>query len=137
MENDLKVIDTEIVPVYENNKGERLINARELHKALGSKRQFANWIHERIKKYKFEENEDFLTILLKSEGGRPKKEYILRIDVAKELCMIENNETGRQIRKYFIEVEKRYRSIVEKPQNTFDVMRLALDQIEENRKCVL
>ena len=134
MEENLKVIEGEIVPIYENKKGERLINARELHDALKSKRDFSNWINDRIKKYHFEENEDFLTILLKSNGGRPKREYILRIDVAKEICMIENNEIGRKIRKYFIEVEKRYRSIIESPQNIFDVMRLALDQIEENEK---
>ena len=134
MEEMFKIVEGDIVPIYENNKGEKLINARELHERLGSKRQFANWIEERIKKYKFEEHEDFLTILLKSDGGRPKKEYILKLDVAKELCMIENNEAGRMIRKYFIEVEKRYRKIVESPQNIFDVMHLALDQIEENEK---
>ncbi len=97
MEKDLKVIEGEIVPIYENEKGEKLINARELHEALKSKRDFSNWINDRIKKYHFEENQDFSTILLKSSGGRPKKEYILRIDVAKELCMIENNEVGRKI----------------------------------------
>ena len=134
MEEMFKIVEGDIVPIYENNKGEKLINARELHERLGSKRQFANWIEERIKKYKFEEHEDFLTILLKSDGGRPKKEYILKLDVAKELCMIENNEAGRMIRKYFIEVEKRYRKIVESPQNIFDVMHLALDQIKENEK---
>ena len=134
MEENLKVIEGEIVPIYENSKGERLINARELHEALESRRDFSNWINDRIKKYKFEEDEDFSTILLKSNGGRPKKEYILKLDVAKELCMIENNEIGRKIRKYFIEIEKRYRQIVESPQNIFDVMRLALNQIEENEK---
>ena len=131
---DLKLIQGDIVPIYETEEGERVINARELHAKLGSKRQFANWIEERVKKYKFEENEDFLTILLKSEGGRPKKDYILKLDVAKELCMIENNEMGRNIRRYFIEVEKRYRTIIESPQNIFDIMRLALDQIEENER---
>lgn len=48
--------------------------------------------------------------------------------------MIENNENGRRIRQYFIEVEKRYRKIVETPTNIFDFMRLALNQIEENEK---
>lgn len=48
--------------------------------------------------------------------------------------MIENNEIGRTIRRYFIEVEKRYRTIVETPQNIFDFMRLAIDQIEANTK---
>ena len=75
MNQDFKLIEGEIVSIYENNKGERLVNARELHEILGNKRQFANWMEERIKKYKFEENLDFLTILLKSDGGRPRKEY--------------------------------------------------------------
>ena len=61
-------------------------------------------------------------------------EYYLTIDTSKELCMIENNEKGRMIRKYFIEVEKRYRKIVESPQNIFDLMHMALNQIEENEK---
>ena len=46
--------------------------------------------------------------------------------------MIENNETGRRIRKYFIEVAKRYKEIIDNPANIFDFMRLALDQIEKN-----
>lgn len=54
--------------------------------------------------------------------------------MAKELAMIENNEIGRKIRRYFIEVEKRYKTIVETPQNIFDFMRLAIDQIEANEK---
>lgn len=54
--------------------------------------------------------------------------------MGKELAMVKNNEMGRKIRRYFIEVEKRYRVIVETPQNIFDFMRLALDQIEANEK---
>lgn len=46
--------------------------------------------------------------------------------------MVENNDTGRKIRKYFIEVEKRYREIINNPQNIFDFMKLALNQIEVN-----
>lgn len=57
----------------------------------------------------------------------------MNFDTAKEIAMIENNEIGRKIRKYFIEIEKRYRTIVEAPQNIFDFMRLALDQIEANQ----
>lgn len=103
---------------------------------FGSKRQFANWIKQRIEKYEFVENEDFLTfnIFVKRERnlGTKVKEYYLTIDTAKELCMIENNKIGRKIRKYFIETEKRYREITQNPTNIFDFMRLALNQIESN-----
>jgi len=140
MEKNLKLVEGEIVPIYENEKGEKLINARELYIKLESKRQFGNWIKQRVEHYKFIEDQDFFTFNKfvkrdqKDNLGNTIKEYYLSIDMAKELCMVENNEIGRKIRKYFIEVEKRYRAIVETPQNIFDVMRLALNQIEENEK---
>ena len=137
MEENLKIVEGEIVPIYENSKGERLINERELHKALNNKRKFVDWMKQRIEQYDFMENEEFWSfsqICEKPTGGRPSKEYYISIDMAKELCMVENNNIGKRLRKYFIEVEKRYRSIVETPQNIFDVMHLALNQIEENEK---
>ena len=140
MNKGLKIIQGDIVQIYENSKGERLINARELHEKLGNKRQFANWIKQRIEHYKFEESQDFIRFnkFVKGDekgfGNKTINEYYITIDMAKELCMVENNEIGRKIRKYFIEIEKRYKRIVEAPQNIFDVMRLALDQIEEKKK---
>jgi len=65
-------------------------------------------------------------------GNVIKHEYYLTIDMGKEISMIENNKAGRKIRQYFIEVEKRYRQIIETQKNIFDFMRLALNQIEEN-----
>ena len=132
---ELKKIEEGLIPIYENNLKERLINARELHKALKSKRDFSNWISDRIKKYNFIKDEDFSTILLESTGGRPKKEYILKLDVAKEIALIENNEQGRILRKYFIEVEKRYRHIVNKSNNSnqlIDIMQNAINYMKEN-----
>ena len=69
----------------------------------------------------------------KSKGGRPINEYYITIDMAKELCMVENNEIGKKLRRYFIETEKRYRQIIQNPTNIFDFMRLALNQIEMNK----
>ena len=140
MEKEFKLVEGEIVPIYENVKGERVINARELHEKLGNKRQFANWVKQRIEHYKFIEGEDYFTFNkfvkreINSNLGSKTNEYYITIDMAKELCMVENNEIGKKLRKYFIEVEKRYREIVNSPQNIFDVMRTAINQIEENEK---
>ncbi len=101
---------TELVKVVEEN-GVSLVSARELHEFLESKQDFSDWIKARIDKYGFIEDEDFTIILGKSNGGRPSKEYILKLDVAKELSMVEGNDKGRQARKYFIECEKRYKEL--------------------------
>ena len=96
----------EVVEIIEHD-GKQAVNARELHQKLGSKRDFSNWIQDRISKYGFVENQDFEVFnkfVENSKGGRPSKEYALSLDMAKELCMIENNEQGRLFRKYFIEV---------------------------------
>lgn len=82
------------------------VNARELHGFLESRQEFANWIKNRISDYGFLKNSDFLTILSKS-GGRPKTEYFVSLDMAKELAMLERNTKGKQARRYFIECEKR------------------------------
>ena len=60
--------------------------------------------------YGFEEGKDFCSILSESTGGRPEKNHVLNLDMAKELCMLQRNERGKQARKYFIEVEKEYNS---------------------------
>ena len=118
MEQKLELMENSILPIYKGRaidgsyQHEQLVNARELWQALKSERQFANWIQDRIEKYGFVEGTDFLTILLKSSGGRPATEYVLRLDTAKEIAMVENNETGRMVRRYLIEVEKRYREYV-------------------------
>lgn len=136
MQEKFKLIKNGVVPIYESEKGERLINARELKEKLNIGRDFTTWIKNRIDIYQFKENQDYILTLTKI-GERKnviKHEYYLTMDMAKELCMIENNSIGRKIRKYFIEIEKRYRSIIEQPQNIFDIMHLALKQIEENEK---
>jgi len=92
----------ELIKIYQGN----LIDARELHQFLDSKQDFSNWITNRIKKYGFEDGKDFSINLLKSQGGRPSKEYYLTLNMAKELAMVENNPKGREARRYFIEAEK-------------------------------
>lgn len=104
----------EIIKIEERG-GQQVVNARELHQFLGSKQDFSTWIKGRIAKYDFLENQDFQTvpqIYGTANGGHSTRlEYALSIDMAKELCMVENNERGRQARRYFIECEKQLKNI--------------------------
>lgn len=100
---------TELIKITTNESGNQVVSARELHKFLESKQQFADWIKNRIDKYGFIENQDFEVFqdfMNNPSGGRPLKEYALTIDMAKELAMVEGNEKGKQARRYFIECEK-------------------------------
>ncbi|WP_139453615.1 antA/AntB antirepressor family protein [Campylobacter armoricus] len=72
--------------------------------------KFADWIRNRINHYNFIENQDYIIELIYTKG-RPRKEYYITLDMAKELCMVENNEKGRQARRYFIECEKRLKNL--------------------------
>ncbi|HEB9319381.1 TPA: antA/AntB antirepressor family protein [Campylobacter coli] len=85
-------------------------NAREIFYYLNSLQDYSNWIKNRINYYNFIENQDYIIELVYTKG-RPRKEYYVTLDMAKELCMVENNEKGRQARRYFIECEKRLKNL--------------------------
>lgn len=84
------------------------VNARELHTFLQSKQQFADWIKNRIDKYNFTDNEDYLVHkFMKGENtGFERIDYWLSVDMAKEICMLEANEKGQMARRYYIACEK-------------------------------
>lgn len=100
--NDLIKITKQIIGSETINS----VNARETYEYLGlAKGQFSRWIKSAIEKYDFIENEDYITIDTNVEGV---KEYIVSLDVAKELCLISNTPKGKETRKYFIQIEKSY-----------------------------
>lgn len=82
------------------------LDARELYKWLGIKHKFGDWINNSIRDYGFKEKEDFNYFFRKSTGGRPKKEYAISVNMAKELSMLAKSARGKQARKYFIKCEK-------------------------------
>lgn len=103
----------ELIKIQETN-GMQAVSARELHTFLGSKRDFSNWIKNRIDKYGLIEEVDFTLAKIVERGksgAQTKIEYALTIDCAKELSMVEGNEKGKQARKYFIACEKKLREI--------------------------
>ena len=95
-----------------NQDGELLVSARDLHEGLEIKTPFTQWF-DRMCEYGFDEDIDYFSFSQKSEkpsGGRPSKEYALRLDMAKEICMLQRNDMGKSFRKYFISCEKALRA---------------------------
>ena len=131
----------ELIKITEQD-GRQAVSARELHQFLESKRDFSNWIKDRIEKYGFVENQDyevFAKFVENPNGGRPLTEYAISIDMAKELCMIENNERGKQARRYFIACEKKARNPFGVPSSFREALLLAAkqqEQIEAQRKLI-
>ena len=106
--NELIIIRPTLINGAEVNS----VNARDLHAVLESKTDFSNWIKRRLEETDAVENVDFIVFTKNGEnsnGGRPQVEYILSTDIAKEIAMMERNEKGKQVRRYFIEVEKAYK----------------------------
>ena len=108
--NELKVIENELVPVYETSTGEKVVYGSELHEVLGVKSRYREWIDRRLLDIDAVENEDFQAAEISAPSGQTKKEYIIKLDTAKEMAMLERNEKGKQVRRYFIQVEKKYKS---------------------------
>lgn len=105
---EMIAVQQEIIPVEQGRIG-LTADARLLHEKLRVQTPFHKWITRRIEKYGFVEGEDFWTELSKSSGGRLPLAYHITLDMAKELAIVEENDTGRLVRKYFIAVEKQYR----------------------------
>ena len=130
---------TELIKITTNEEGAQVVSARELHKFLEVGKVFGAWITERIGQFGFIENQDYVVyseIGNNPKGGRPTKEYILSIDMAKELSMIERSDKGKQARLYFIECEKRLKEVVSKPMTTAQMFALqaqALLEIEQRQ----
>lgn len=105
----------ELLKVTTNEQQEPCISGRELHRFLEVGTEYAKWF-DRMKEYGFAESVDFSVIVNFVEddtafgGKRKSTDHILKIDMAKEIAMIQRSEKGKQARQYFIEVEKEYNS---------------------------
>jgi|GEM_PF-3210232 len=108
------------------------IYARNLHKQLKIKSRFNDWINNRIRKYSFLENEDFIwvtkSLVTQRESGQSgaytEKDCIVTLDMAKELAMVENNEIGRNIRRYFIQIEKQFKATSQQVQPEHSIQKI-------------
>lgn len=102
----------ELINVTLNDNHEPVVSARHLHLALGIKTEYRKWF-SRMTEYGFEENQDFSRVTQKcpTPGGlQTTTDHIIKLDMAKEIAMIQRTDRGKQVRQYFIQVEKDFNS---------------------------
>jgi len=114
---------TELIEITQNSiNGAEVnsVNARELFFKLEIKSDFSTWVKRQLSL--FVENEDYVRLHKKVEANNANQiDYILTIDTAKHISMIQKNETGMKVRRYFIESEKK--SLVPQlPQNYIEAL---------------
>ena len=91
------------------------VSGRELHDFLAIKTRYSDWFHRMIA-YGFEEGSDYATVLknvYRADGAQmpqSQQDHELTIPMAKELCMLQRNEKGKQARQYFLKVEEAWNS---------------------------
>lgn len=102
----------ELIKIEERD-GKQLVSARELHEFLEIKTQFSKWF-DRMCEYGFYELKDFLAISQKRltvQGNETTyTDYLITIQMAKELSMIQRNDKGKEAREYFIKCEESWNS---------------------------
>lgn len=99
----------ELIKVNTNENLEPVVSGRELHKILEVATAYKDWF-PRMCEYGFVEGQDFSSFLSESTGGRPAVDHIIKMDMAKEICMLQRTERGKLARQYFIQIEKDYNS---------------------------
>ena len=155
---------TEIINLLQTtqafNGGNQGINARDVHRLLKSKRHYSMWIKARIEQAGFIENQDFAIVQSlvvdlpklaskesdcflrnkmgeqkETRGGHNRVDYIVTLDMAKHLCLMEKNEIGRAVRQHFIDAETQLKQVAPTVyKNTLAKTQARLAAIDHNRE---
>ena len=102
----------ELISVTLNENQEPVVSGRQLHQILGVKTEYKKWF-SRMTDYGFTENEDFVRVTQKCPtlgGVQNMTDHVLKLDMAKEIAMIQRTDKGKEVRQYFIQVEKDFNS---------------------------
>ena len=120
------------------------VSARDLHKALGVRRVFANWIRPQLARALLVAGHDYTEIVgayvdaNKNASGRPRRDFYLTIDAAKHVAMLAGTSRGRELREFFIEAERQLRTRRMEPakhavpETLGEALRLAADLADRN-----
>lgn len=102
----------ELINITLNDSHEPVVSGRQLHEALEVKTPYSMWF-DRMVEYGFTENQDFLLnnfVKQTGRGGHNKVDHVIKLDMAKEIAMIQRTDKGKEVRQYFIQVEKDFNS---------------------------
>ncbi len=102
----------ELINITLNENHEPVVSGRQLHETLGVKTEYKKWF-KRMAEYGFAENEDYLRVTQKCPtlgGLQDVTDHIIKLDMAKEIAMIQRTDKGKEVRTYFIQVEKDFNS---------------------------
>lgn len=110
--NNLTVFNNDIIPVYTTDTGEKVVIGRELHERLHIGKDYSTWFKDMCG-YGFTEGKEFSPISgeTSEQGGRPRIEHILTLDMAKHIAMIQRTTQGKEIRDKLISLETRVQEL--------------------------
>ncbi|WP_036634217.1 phage antirepressor KilAC domain-containing protein [Paenibacillus massiliensis] len=108
----MTVTQTSLIPTISNENGNLLVSGRDLHEFLEIGTEYRKWFG-RMVEYGFVENVDFVRVTQKCPtlgGVQDVVDHHIKIEMAKELCMIQRNDKGREARQYFLDLERKWNS---------------------------
>lgn len=129
----------QVTPGNIDGESASLVSAKQLHAFLCVGRDFTNWIKGRISQYGFTAGLDYLIVENLSSPKRAsaksrqqlEHDYLITIDMGKELAMVERNDKGREVRRYFIQCERQAKAAAPVPPSYPEALRLAADLSEK------
>ena len=128
----------QLIKITQNENNESVVSGRELHKFLEVKTRYSIWF-DRMVEYGFAENIDYVALVQKRTTAQGNQtEYIdhaLKLDMAKEISMIQRTAKGKEARQYFIQVEKEFKKQqLQIPTTQRELVQLALSANEETNQ---
>lgn len=104
----------ELIPTHENENGNLLVSGRDLYEFLEVREKYTQWI-ARMLDFGFLENVDYMIVIEKVQSEKRERTYDqidhhIKVDMAKEISMLQRNDKGKQARQYFLELERRWNS---------------------------
>ena len=130
----------QLIPTQENDSGEILVTGRNLHEFLEVGTEYRHWI-KRMIDYGFVENVDYITVVQKrptAQGNMTTyNNHHIKLDMAKEISMLQRNEKGKQARQYFIEIEKKWNSPEMIIQRAMQIQQKKIEKLESEKQELL